>query len=619
MKNLRNVRWQAKGGTAVLRGWMVICALVAGICGITILSSARAGRLPTNVGPATVGQAAYGQPGVCDGSAACPIKHVVFIIKENHSFDNLFAHFPGADGASYALVGSDRVRLPETPDHIPFDIGHTSGSALYAVDHGRMNRFFRLPGALQFGHDYADSAYVRSEIPNYWAYARHFTLADHFFSSVMGPSFPNHLAEIAAQSGGVIDNPTGQTNSAWGCDATGNSLVRVITVVGTLDRVRPCFDFDTLADEANQAHVSWRYYAAPYGNPGYVWAAFDAIRHIRYSPDWRNADIPDSRFARDVAGGHLADITWITPEALTSDHPPAGICAGENWTVTQINAIMASRFWKSTAIVLTWDDFGGFYDHLPPPRINAIAFGPRVPTIVISPFARPHTVDHTTYDFSSMLTFAENVFGLDHLPVYDPGIANIGRMLNFHQKPLPPMRLPLRHCPVFKLVFSGLARLESETLLGSRYRLQIKVASNHTVATFVNAGQRLNAEHGRVTPSQLLPGDRLRVRMTPDPSLAGTYTLNALTDCSLSVGAKTGGMISSIAPLAGSRSVLTVTRSGAPAVEAYLRPGVKIYLANGRLGAAGELQPGMTVELRGLLDTHAWIMENTASVRVVGG
>lgn len=553
---------------------------------------------------------------ICDGSPDCPIKHVVFIIKENHSYDNIFARFPGADGAKYAREGDKKVKLGITPDHLPFDISHTGGAAGFSVNYGRMNRFYLLPGAKQFGHDYADSAYVKSEIPAYWAYAKRFTLADHFFSTIMGPSFPNHLATIAGEADGVVDNPHGQRNLVWGCDAQGNSLVKVQLPSGALTQARPCFNFDTLADEANRANVSWRYYAAPYGNPGYVWAAFDAIQHIRDSSQWANADIPDMRFMKDVSQGKLADITWVTPEAATSDHPPASMCQGENWAVQHINAIMRSKFWSSTAIVLTWDDFGGFYDHVVPPYVSRFVFGPRVPTIVISPYALPHKVVHQTYDFSSMIQFAENVFGLGHLPDYDARVPSIASMFNFNQQPQRPMVLPLRKCPTYSDIFHGSGVIKSNTPSEGRFKVVIKVASRLYLTTYANRGERLNAVGGTVLPSRLLPGDRVQVQLTPNPTRAGAFILNKITDKSLFVGAKTTGVISSIMALRPSLYSLTITRPGGPPVVADVDGQTKVYLAGGEHGGLDRLTSGMIVELDGLLNEHRHLMEETKSIHV---
>ncbi len=203
---------------------------------------------------------------LCVRRARCPIKHIVFIIKENHSYDNMFARFPGADGTKYAYAGTKRVPLRVTPDHIPYDIAHGGGAAQTAVNRGRMNQFYLLNGAIQFGRDYADSAYTQKEIPNYWKYAKTYTLADHFFATIMGPSFPNHLITIAGQSGYSVDNPHGQSVRSWGCDAGPNALVTTIAPNGTTTHVKPCYNFATLGDEADRAHVPWRYYAAPFGN-----------------------------------------------------------------------------------------------------------------------------------------------------------------------------------------------------------------------------------------------------------------------------------------------------------------------------------------------------------------
>jgi phospholipase C len=158
--------------------------------------------------------------------ARYPIKHVVIIIKENHSFDNIFGRFPGADGATTAAIaGGQTVALNRTPDHTLLDIGHAGDSATFAIDQGRMDRFNLLPGAVQNGKDIATSEYYQSDIPAYWTYGLHFTLDDHFFSTIMGPSFPNHLALIAGTSHNTIDNPRGQTHHAWGCDGGPFSVV----------------------------------------------------------------------------------------------------------------------------------------------------------------------------------------------------------------------------------------------------------------------------------------------------------------------------------------------------------------------------------------------------------
>jgi phospholipase C len=380
-----------------------------------------------------------------------PIKHVVFLIKENHSFDNMFARFPGADGTSTARVGNRTVKLGIPPYPSTVDIGHSRDAMIAAVNGGQMNMFSTIPRAVIRGRDYADTAYTKSQIPNYWAYASHFTLADHFFSTVLASSFPNHLVTIASQPLNVIGNPVESSYNprSWGCDgASGTRVARIVN--GHVRNVKPCFNARTLADEAQAHGVGWRYYAPYRGQIGYIWSTLDAIRHIRYSKLWTTHVLPEEQFVSDVHSGHLAPLTWLIPDLVVSDHPPASECSSENWTVEQINAIMSSKFWKSTVIVLTWDDFGGFYDHVAPPHSPISAFGPRVPAIIISPFARPHYVDHTTYNFDSVLRYIEDVLHLGHLSPMDAYAPSIAHAIRPNQKPLAPLILTPRACPNVK-------------------------------------------------------------------------------------------------------------------------------------------------------------------------
>jgi len=162
-----------------------------------------------------------------------------------------------------------------------------------------------------------------------------------------------------------------------------------------------------------------------------------------------------NNFISDVQHGQLADVTWITPVGNYSDHPPNTVCVGEGWTVQIINAIMQSSFWDSTAIFLTWDDFGGYYDHVPPPTADYFGLGIRVPTIIISPYVKHGTpsqplVQHGVYEFSSMLTFAETVFNLSPLTLRDKLSSNMVEAFDFNQTPIPPLVLTPRQCPKTK-------------------------------------------------------------------------------------------------------------------------------------------------------------------------
>lgn len=219
----------------------------------------------------------------------------------------------------------------------------------------------------------------------------------------LGPSFPNHLYTVAAQSGGVINNPP-PPKEIWGCDADPVELVDIMDSKGQISKEPPCFDLPTLADWLEAAHVSWKYYAPTRGQVGYIWSALDAINHIRNGPLWTSKVVADGQFVEDARNGRLPAVSWLVT-GKNSEHPPFSSCEGENWSVEQMNAVMEGPDWASTAVFITWDDFGGFYDHVSPPPVDQFGLGPRVPLLIISPFVRKGKVSHTQYEFSSLLSF----------------------------------------------------------------------------------------------------------------------------------------------------------------------------------------------------------------------
>ena len=381
------------------------------------------------------------------------IQHIVFILKENHSFDSLFGTFPGADGATSGKISTgERIVLRRTPDLMPRDIGHEWVDARMAIDNGKMDQFDLLGSANVDGDYLSMSQYLMADIPNYWSYAEHFMLADRMFSPLAGPSFPSHLYAIAGQSGGAIDVPTHTAPGPllnWGCDADSTSTVNVLDASGNLTTPFPCFDFPTLGDALEAAGVSWGYYAPPQGYIGYIWSAFSAISHIRFGPLW-DQRVPDwGQFITDATNGSLPSVSWLIPDLPVSDHPMSqrGMCAGENWTVEQINAVMQGPAWPTTVIVLMWDDFGGFYDHVTPPWADQFGFGPRVPLIVISPYVKEGVVSHTIYETSSVLQLIEALYNLSPLTNRDAQANSLLDMFDFSQSPAPPLILPPRTCP----------------------------------------------------------------------------------------------------------------------------------------------------------------------------
>src|SRR6266508_3684808 len=355
-----------------------------------------------------------------------PIKHVVFIIKENRTFDNLFGRFPGADGATTGLDQGTVRPLTQAPDRIPVDIVHCYQCALQA-----------------------------------WNGGKRFVLEDNFFASAQGPSFPNHLYTIAAQSGGAHDNPiqdlerlrerhrTTGLFKAWGCDSMEEAYVPVEDREGKEVKVPPSFDFLTESDLRLGAGIPWAYYSATNMQNGYLWSAYDAVRHIREDTQlWQSHVFPVDGLVRDIRDDRLPPVTWVTPRFELSEHPEYSFCWGQSWTTRVLNVIMSSPMWKDTAIFITWDDYGGFYDHVPPPQVDRFGFGIRVPLLVISPYAKAGYVDHTLGEFSSVLRFIEDNWGLSQLTHRDRDARNLSEAFDFSQVPRKPDPQPMRtDCP----------------------------------------------------------------------------------------------------------------------------------------------------------------------------
>jgi phospholipase C len=376
--------------------------------------------------------------------AQTPITHVVFLIKENRTYDNLFALFPGGAGTTTGVTKSGvRIPLRPLPDK-QTDLQHSYTAAHIDMDGGAMDGFSTLRDKSGNITDLAYTTARPGQLPAYWGWARRYELGDHFFSSAASSSMPNRLYSIAASSNGIIDGPNFRT-TRWGCDDPPGITAPAIRH-GQLVRIRPCFDIPTTAGLLQNAGLGWSYYGPRGGTLGYGWVAVDQIRWIRDGPSWNQHVFPIEWFQHDVREGYLAPVTWIAPPFNLSDHPGGpSICQGENWTVGIVNAIMRSPMWRSTAIVLSWDDFGGFYDHIPPPHVDFLGLGPRVPLVVISPWAR-RGVDHHVYDFTSVLRFIGENFGLPRLNHRVDRLQSLRSAFQF-RRPLPRWYAPTRACP----------------------------------------------------------------------------------------------------------------------------------------------------------------------------
>jgi phospholipase C len=382
-------------------------------------------------------------------SGASKIKHIVYIVQENRSFDNLFQGYPGADTVPYGKDSLGQVvHLKPVSLAYQYVIDH-SADAMFAACNGagalpgtkcRMNGFNReYSYGGPKGIKYPQYVYVpQSDSKPYFDMAHEWVLADRMFQSHLDESFVAHQYIIAAQAAASVNLPWG----LWGCPGGSSDFVGTITTARTYGAdQQPCWDYTTLGDELDKAKLTWRFYTSRYGSAssdaGSYWSSYQAIKHIYYGPDWKKDIItPQKRFLTDVAAGKLATFTWITPICSDSDHVNCGGGFGPSWVAALVDAVGKSPFWKSTAIFVQWDDWGGLYDHVKPPYKDYDGLGFRVPLLVISPYAKKDYVSHVQYETASVLRFAEDVFGLDQMAAADKRATSPARdCFDFAQPP----------------------------------------------------------------------------------------------------------------------------------------------------------------------------------------
>ena len=377
-------------------------------------------------------QASHSGPLPIDTGAASHIKHVFVIMQENHTFDNYFGTYPGADGLPIgASVPIDPARTAGgvvKPYHLPAlrtqDLDHSQNSARAAFDGGLMDGFVvtqqrhNLPGSLALGH------YDGTDLPYYWYLASNYVLADRFFSSAIGGSLANHQFWVAG-----LDSNQGETIPAQGIQMT------------------------TIFDRLQGAGVSWKFYVKNYDpqldfrhldptNPRdseVAWVPLLTIPSVVDDPTKR-AHIQDlGNLYQDLVDGTAPAVSYII-QGGTSEHPPGHVGNGEIATMGIIDSIMRSHAWNDSAIVLTWDDWGGWYDHVVPPQIDREGYGFRVPTLIISPYARKGYILHQTADFTSILKFIERLHGLAPLTTRDQAASDLMAAFDFQQPPRAPSR-----------------------------------------------------------------------------------------------------------------------------------------------------------------------------------
>lgn len=320
---------------------------------------------------------------IVEPTPTTPIETVIVVMFENHTFDNYFGSFSGANG----------VVSPPAPNPIWTDIDHGHAHFLACT----------VPGGTSGFDVNARVSYGKSDIPIFWNYAKQFGLSDNFFSSASTNSTPNHIYMIAAQGGGLMN-----TNINWGGVGTPqNCLILTMDGEGNEFLSYPSLDINSIPSELDNAGVSWRYYS---GQP--IWDAPSFISPLYSSP---NVVIDKTdQMITDIEAGNLATVSWVCPQPQ-SDHPPHGTGAAQNYLATLVNAVMNSDYWSSVAIFVSWDDWGGLYDHVSPPVVDAWGLGLRVPLIVISPYAKSGHISHALGEYSSLALFIEKNWGLPSL------------------------------------------------------------------------------------------------------------------------------------------------------------------------------------------------------------
>ena len=402
-----------------------------------------------------------------------PIKHVVLIIQERRSFENLFAGWPGADAPLVGSTHFGRIRLHSmtyADDRSLVDSYGMMRMVLY--DGGKLDGFGnnRFTDGTPAG-TYPYAFMKHAEIAPYRALASQYVLADHMFTTEFGSSFTAHQDLVAGttfvnRTEALADNPDAAT---WGCDAarrTREALVKNGDIVLPLRKgVFPCiFQYRTIANDLDAHGISWTYYVEALASDdasGRQWSAFDAIKAVRYGDDWTtHLSSPTSRILEDAKSGRLPSVSWVIPRTNWSDDPASTSDRGPSWVAAIVNAIGRGPDWSSTAIVILWSESGGWYDSANPPlfsQINYTGYGLRVPCIIVSPYARRDYVSHTAYGFGSALKFIEQVFSLPPISagsgVYTDEWANsIADALDFSK---PPRRFVPIHAKYPPSTFEG--------------------------------------------------------------------------------------------------------------------------------------------------------------------
>jgi len=444
--------------------------------------------------------------GVSGNSHTVPpgkIQHVVILFQENRTTDNLF-HDPilMARGADIATTGTNSkgqtVTLTPTGLVTDYDLSHAHTAFLKMYDGGKMDGADLIaqacsPGATDCPAPNLPFQYVQaSDVQPYFNLAETYTFGDHMFQTNQGPSYPAHQYIISGTSAPTetskllaAENPNNglEYSGNTGCSSPASETVAMIdstnmnSATNLTQKMYPCFDHNTLIDLLDAQKISWRYYAnvpacdpqsAPCAPTG-IWVGPNSIQHLcvpNAAPpngtsctgaEWVSNVVPNTQVLTDIQSGQLPAVSWVIPDGKASDHSDISTGEGPSWVASVVNAIGNSQYWSNTAIIVAWDDWGGWFDHVAPPSIrNSYEYGFRVPLIVVSPYAKAAYISHQNHDFGSILKFTETVFNLGSIDTQAGGYADsraddLSDCFDFNQTPLTFTTIPSKYDASFFL------------------------------------------------------------------------------------------------------------------------------------------------------------------------
>jgi phospholipase C len=410
-----------------------------------------------------------------------PIRHVIVMVQENRTFDNLFASsvlahggpYPGANTSQNATDDGEPVTLKPVPFEYPADPSHTHVALLGEWNNGKMDGFANVHVSPVFGFPTPAAGFAYAYVPAsetaiYHLLAARYAVADANFAPRLVPTFPSHYTLQTAQSR-VATNPN---DTIWGCDAKAGTIVKVFGEgEATLPQgVFPCFEQATLGDLLDAAHVSWKYYTGRYNDNSETVNVYDAFRKIRYGLDWnRNVVTPSGTILSDIQNCKLPQVSFVMPNFLDSDHAANLSAGGPGWVGSIYLAIVQSQhaagacnYYKDSALILTWDDSGGWYDHVSPPHgPDGSTWGFRIPILVISAWARSNYdpkqpnatpyVSHAQRESTAITKFIEKNWNLGNMGQRDVSDDDLSDMFDYTRAQAVP---PFSEIAIRKLIRS---------------------------------------------------------------------------------------------------------------------------------------------------------------------